>query len=380
MTMNHIPSPHASPWRLLLLGFLLVAGTLSAQEKADTTAQKADSTEQKNIDWFAYPYVFYSPETDFAVGGGGIVYFYLSRDSLTKPSSITPSFYYSINKQFDFTIFPEVYFAQGKYYLYAYLSVGEYIDKFYGVGPTTVDIPEPGYLYRNAIIRGNFQWSFASDMKLGAVVDFQDRQILDKKANPYLLSDTVRGSEGGRTVGIGPIASWDTRNHRFYPSDGHLFEISALFVSRAFGGDYDFNRFKVDLRWYHRLAKTEDHIIGIQGYGCFVRGFPGFYDLSAMGGKMLMRGYYTGRYRDYDYAAGQAEYRTRVLRRLGLVVFAGAGMVNSPSNPLRLKDLKPCYGFGIRYVFDVLEKIDIRADFGYGPGTTGAYVDIQQAF
>ena len=158
--------PRACPTRFLVsafCGLILLAGSLSAQEKAD-------STEQKNIDWFAYPYVFYSPETNLAFGGGGIVYFYLSRDSLTKPSSITPSFYYSINKQFDFTVFPEVYFAQGKYYLYAYFSIGEYIDKFYGEGPTTVEIPTPEYLYKNIILRGNFQWSFTAAMKVGLYV------------------------------------------------------------------------------------------------------------------------------------------------------------------------------------------------------------------
>jgi len=347
----------------------------------DAAAQEQpDSTATKDFDWFAYPYVFYSPETNLAFGGGGIMYFYLSRDSLTKPSSITPSFYYSINNQFDFTIFPEVYFAQGRYYLYAYLSIGEYIDKFYGVGPTTVEIPEPGYLYQNILMRGNFQWSFTPTMKLGAVVEYLNRDILDKQSNPFLLSDTVRGSSGGKTVGLGAIASWDTRNHRFYPSDGHLFELSALFVSRAFGGDFDYNRYKVDMRWYHRLGMTEDHVLGIQGYGNFVRGFPPFYDLSAMGGKMMMRGYYTGRYRDYDYASGQVEYRTRLLKRIGMVLFTAAGLVNSPETKLRLRDLKYSYGIGFRYVFDVAEKIDIRADFGFGPGTSGVYVDIQQAF
>ena len=358
---------------LIMLCLLFLFGMLPAQENPD-------STTRKDFDWFAYPYVFYSPETNLAFGGGGIVYFYLSQDSLTKPSSITPSFYYSINNQFDFTVFPEVYFKGGEYYLYAYLSIGQYIDKFYGVGPTTVDIDEPGYLYEGITLRGNFQWSFTSDMKLGTVVEYVKRAVLDKKSNPFLLSDTIRGSNGGSELGLGAIASWDTRNHRFYPSHGHLFEVSALFVSRALGGDYDYNRYKLDLRWYHQMTSSEDHVIGVQAYGNFVRGFPPFYGLSALGGKMIMRGYYTGRFRDFDYAAGQAEYRTRILRRIGFVLFAGAGMVNSPERVLRIKDLKPSYGIGFRYVFDVAEKIDIRADFGFGPGTSGVYIDIQQAF
>lgn len=355
--------------------FVVVAAT-----GASVAQDSQDSTGRKMFDWFAYPYAFVSPETNLALGGGGIVYFYLSPDSLTKPSSITPSFYYSVNHQFDLTIFPEVYFAQGKYYLYAYFSIGQYIDKYYGVGPTTVEIDDPAYLYEGTILRGNFQWNLTSKAKLGALVEYVNRVILDKKSNPFLLSDTVRGSDGGSELGLGLIASWDSRNHRFYPSSGYLFEVSTLFVSRAFGGDYDYNRLKVDLRWYSPISTGEDHILGIQAYGSFVRGFPPFYDLSAMGGKMIMRGYYTGRFRDMDYMAGQVEYRTRLMRRIGVVLFTGLGAVNGREHPLRLKDLKPSYGVGFRYVFDVAEKIDIRADFGFGPGTSGVYVDIQQAF
>jgi hypothetical protein len=357
----------------LALALVLASVPLQAQEGADTT-------DRKDIDWFAFPYAFYTPETNLAVGAGGIVYFYLASDTLTKPSSVSTSFFYSVDNQFDFSVIPEVYFERGEFYLYGYFSIGQYLDKYYGNGPTSVEIPDPEYLYEGIVIKGNFQWSFTETMKFGPIAEYQDRLILDKKSNPYLLSDTVLGSNGGNEFGLGAIASWDTRNHRFYPSHGHLFEASALFVSRALGGDFDYNRYKLDMRWYHPLTDTEDHILGIQAFGSIVRGQPPFYDLSALGGKMIMRGYYTGRFRDFDYAAGQVEYRTRIIQRIGLVLFAGLGTVSSREYPIRAEDLKASYGIGFRYVFDLKEKIDIRADFGFGPGTSGVYFDIQQAF
>jgi len=42
--------------------------------------------------------------------------------------------------------------------------------------------------------------------------------------------------------------------------------------------------------------------------------------------------------------------------------------------------VKPTYGFGIRFRFDELEKVEVRMDVGFGKGTSGIYFDINQAF
>ncbi len=49
---------------------------------------------------------------------------------------------------------------------------------------------------------------------------------------------------------------------------------------------------------------------------------------------MIMRGYYSGRYRDRNYAAAQIEYRKVFNRMFGLVLFAGAGEVASEINQI----------------------------------------------
>ena len=58
-------------------------------EKPDTLViEKPDTVGVGGADWFAYPYIFYSPETNLAFGGGGIVYFKLSDRTDAKSSSI----------------------------------------------------------------------------------------------------------------------------------------------------------------------------------------------------------------------------------------------------------------------------------------------------
>ncbi len=92
-----------------------------------------------------------------------------------------------------------------------------------------------------------------------------------------------------------------------------------------------------------------------------------------------MRGYYEGRYRDKKLLVVQTEYRFPIVWRFGGVLFAGAGDVAPTLGQFALQTIKPSYGFGLRYMFDPLEKMRIRIDFGWGKGTSGMYVTANEA-
>ena len=193
-----------------------------------------------------------------------------------------------------------------------------------------------------------------------------------------MLSGEVVGSEGGASSGFGLIYVIDSRDNINSPSQGVYYQLRAVFHSRAFGGRYDFNDYRVDLRGYYPVFG--DNTLGAQIYGNFVRGFPPFYELARMGGSERMRGYYEGRFRDRNYVAVQAEFRRMIWLRVGVVAFVGAGEVKDQIGLFRLQDLKPSYGFGIRYVIDLKEKISVRADIAWGQDTNGIYFSINQAF
>jgi hypothetical protein len=59
----------------LLLALINNQPIFSQIEKSDSTvSHKPDTVAVRGVDWLAYPYIFYSPETNLAFGGGGIVY------------------------------------------------------------------------------------------------------------------------------------------------------------------------------------------------------------------------------------------------------------------------------------------------------------------
>ena len=46
----------------------------------------------------------------------------------------------------------------------------------------------------------------------------------------------------------------------------------------------------------------------------------------------------------------------------------------------RLEDLKYSVGFGLRFMVDPREKINLRVDFGFGEGSSGVYIGAIEVF
>ena len=144
------------------------------------------------------------------------------------------------------------------------------------------------------------------------------------------------------------------------------------------GSDFDFNDYEFNFR--HYTALSERDIIAMQFYFRMVTGNPPFYELSALGGQNVMRGYYEGRYRDRYYYSFQSAYRFKLFWKLGAVLFAGIGDVSDAVGNFKFKYIKPSYGAGLRYMLDEEEKLNLRVDAGFGKDAFGVYFSIEEAF
>ena len=91
-----------------------------------------------------------------------------------------------------------------------------------------------------------------------------------------------------------------------------------------------------------------------------------------LGSDNVMRGYYEGRYRDKVYLVALVECRPLLFWRVGSVAFVGAGDVVHRLQALSLVSLKLTYGFGLRFALECVQMLNVRADFAWGKGTSGA--------
>lgn len=331
----------------------------------------------------AYPYVYYTPETELAFGAGGITTFYTSKeDAILRPSKISASGYYSTKKQYKFTVSPQLYFARNQTIVTSNIDYGFYVDKFWGIGNETPDQDEPEYESKAFGFDATLQLppllGLVEGATTGFIFDLYNSDVVNKRENAELQTNDLTGTEGGASTGLGVSWTWDTRDQLFYPTHGRYHQLKSVFYGSWLGGDFDFNRYDVDLREYVSLKPKQ--ILALQVYAQWVGGNPPFYEFPALGGQRIMRGYYQGRYRDEVLAAAQAEYRGHIKGRFGFVAFAAVGDVGSKLTDVQLRELKTSLGGGLRVLFNKAENVNLRVDAGFGRGTSGIYFGLEEAF
>jgi outer membrane protein assembly factor BamA len=340
----------------------------------------ADSIVVHNTSIKFFPYAYYTPETEFAVGVGGIATFYTADDENLRPSKVVLSGYYTTTDQYLITINPELYFSRNQYFAGMKINFGHYVDKFYGIGNDTPDLGTERYVAdRNGIeLEVEMPPIFFISDRSGLVYDFEYSQIVDVQENPYLQDRTVTGSEGGTVSGLGGGWIWDRRDHTFYPTHGDFHEFTFVLYTSALGSDFTYWTLEHDNRRYISLG--EKKVLAIQAYLDLAVGDAPFDRLPALGGQHRMRGYFEGRYRDKAYLMGQVEYRHVLSGRWGYVVFGAIGDVAGDLTLFKGSDFKFAGGAGIRFLFNKEENVNIRVDFGVGRNTSGVYFGVEEAF
>lgn len=327
------------------------------------------------------PIVFYSPETHIAGGLGGLLTFRRAGAVTTeRPSSIYFYAIYTQLKQFSMSWEPELYFRKEAWLVKGRLQIERYPDKFWGVGPAAPGAAEEGYTPRSIMLEASFlrKWIPSANLYAGLQIRYERYRIIKADPSGAIGRGAITGSGGGTATGIGFVLNRDSRDDVFFPRRGDYWLLSGLFNSRAFGGDFAYTHMKLDARKY--LPVGSANVLAFQGQLQLISGTPPFYGYAKLGSDTMMRGYYTGRYRDKVMAAVQGEYRMRLSWRIGIVGFAGLGNVAPGIGALDFGHLKFSYGTGLRYRISSREATNLRVDFAFGKGTSGVYFTAREAF
>jgi outer membrane protein assembly factor BamA len=343
--------------------------------------QKEENAPEKRTNVVVVPVLFYMPETRIGAGCGGLI---THRPKLSaensRPSSLYFQAYYTQNKQYGIELKPELYLKNEAYFVKAYFKKSKFPSKFWGIGNQTPDQAEENYTPRML----NFDLSIQKRilpkerLYLGIQYKFENYNIIEFEPEGELAKGVITGSEGGRLSSVGFILNWDKRDSIFFPHTGNYFQISMDFYSPTFGSDFQFTSLKFDLRKYFPFLKS--HVIAVQVVLQSVSGSPSFRHMSEIGGERIMRGYYSGRYRDKSMVVIQTELRLKVWKRLGMVIFAGATDLGNQLTKLSPGNFKYSVGLGLRFTVVPKEGTNIRLDYGFGEGTSGFYIQADEAF
>jgi hypothetical protein len=346
---------------------------------------KKDSSRKPSF--VILPALSSAPETGIEFGGAALLSFYT--DTVNRDTRVSSIFGYSTittKGQAKLSLNANYWTPGNKFHYTGIISYYNFPFNFYGVGNNTK------LSALDHVGERRYKVGFAGEKRLGnnfylgyVAGGIKYFYRYDPDPNATINNDpAVQDKHGGANVYIGPSFTFDTRNNNTYTTKGII--INSYFnIMHGLYGNNSYTGGFFNIEYSQFFALTRKLVLGMDIQEQSLTGSRSpFYLLPQMGSDEMMRGYYGGRYRDRNYIAGQTELRYRVDNRFGVVAFVGTGEVFHSA--FSAAQLKPNYGGGVRYFFDVEKGLAIRLDYGVGQKPAGEkreggfYIALGQSF
>jgi outer membrane protein assembly factor BamA len=289
---------------------------------------------------------------------------------------------YTLNNQFFLYSGFEIFTNQEEWVISGNILFQNYPRSYFGIGRNTPKANEEIYdnyqiLFEPIVMKQ----LFTRYLFLGGGVRYNRVFNVEVEENGLLANNQPSGFDGFTAVGVELAALYDSRDNILNASKGWYLEVTKGYYGEVLGGTHEYKLTRFDLRHYISLTEDKNNVLAFQAVGHFANDDVPFSELALFGNDRIMRGYIEGRFIEENMLAAQVEYRkTFKDSRFGYTVFAGLGDVFNKSNQLKLNELKPNFGAGLRFMLDKKERLNIRFDYGFGEESRNPYLNIAEAF
>lgn len=325
------------------------------------------------------PAAYYTPETRIALEGFAYLSFFSK--GADRASNLRVFVAATQNRQFTVDLPWQIFTADEAYRFRGKWDVRKFPEKYYGIGNNTSENTHELYTYRSTGITSRSQRKLSENNYFGLAAEGRLLQAMVPYQNYSEISDTnlIFGESGYQMIGFGPTFIHDSRDVILCPSDGMYFESTLLFnAGRAESMDLRYAKLILDYRQYFNLPRNT--VLCYQVAGQFTSGEVPYRELPTLGGPLMHRGFYFGRFRDKHLVFAQGEVRKHLFWRIGAVAFGSIGRVYHSANTVVFRDYHPAGGGGIRFKLSKKDAANIRFDVAVTPDSKGFYVYFAEAF
>ena len=358
---------------LLLIVLISVAGLASGQSN-DTTSVK----KEKKLKIIPLPALFYTPETRLGYGALTSGVFNLGDKATTRNSNVQLLAAYTLNDQIILQSKHNIFTPNENLIFNGELSYYDFPILYYGIGNDTKKDFEEDLQYQVVEFRERVLKQVKPHLFVGLQYRFTNLYDLSYEPEFLLLDKPFLEAGVGKSSGLGFAVAYDNRDNVLNATKGVFLNFSSFYYQEAFGSDFTYNRYTLDLR--HFWSINDKSVLASQIYGEFNTSRTPFREMAQLGGDMIMRGYYNGRYRDNQQMAIQSEYRRQILSWLGVTAFSAFGDVSEDFASFDVGDFKWTAGAGLRFMVNKSDRLNIRVDYGFGENTSGFYFAFAEAF
>ncbi len=342
----------------------------------------ADTASKEKPRFIAYPTIAYTPETSWEFGISALLLYHAKRDTTNRLSEISAFTFVTLENQFGLWVDNALYSHRNRWFLLGRTRWQQFPLYFYGIGPETNATDKILINGNSLTMRQRLLRQVKGQFYIGLETDLQRLGSVSVTPEPGAVGlNSPLGIAGSTNLGLGIGMVYDTRHNILNVRDGLFAELGFLRYDDTWGSDFNFTTFFVESRVFRPIRKNQ--VFAAQLYGVFSQGDVPFNQLALMGGETLMRGYYTGRYRDRNYIGTQVEYRWLPLpfsRRFGATVFGGLGNVAPKIQDFSLKNFVWAAGVGGRFLIFPKKDVFTRIDIGFTEEGSGFYFYVGEAF
>lgn len=331
--------------------------------------------ERPGISWFAFPVLFWLPET--RLGGGAASGLHFRLEGARRASSVFAVGAYTLNRQGSADLAADVYLRDGTL-LAGRLRAVHFPDRFHGVGPRSRDASGEDYTRRwlQGIISAEPAF-LGGRLRVGPRLDLRAEHMQDLKPGGLLASGAYTGARGFSAVGVGGSVTWDTRERPLFPTRGAFLQLWAIHYPVGLGNQAEFSVANLEGRWFQPLGG--ERVLGFAAYAEQDLGDPPFTLLPKLGSSQFLRGWREGRFRDRAAWSAQTELRVPLFWRFTGTAFAAVGDVAHDLGAFHLDTLKLAGGLGVRFRLTP-EGANLRLDVAESRAGPTAYFLLLDAF
>lgn len=352
---------------------------LGAVHSWGQTAEDSLRHVQESPRFSALPTAYYTPETRIALEAFALCSF--QSDSVARTSNVRLFAAVTQNKQLTVDLPWQVFTREERFRVDGKLDVRKFPEYYYGIGNNSEERERQLYEYRGVGLRNSALKQTGRNNYIGI---YGEGRWLDTDSLPrFDAAETpLLGGQGYRYLGLGPSFVHDSRDVILCASKGKYLEAFATcnvawYPSEREGASL-FWLLGMDHRRFFRVKPGT--VLAYQLVGRSALGAVPYRELPALGGPLLHRGYYFGRFRDRHMWCAQFEARQSLFWRIGGVAFVSAGKVYSNFRGPWIQGTKPAAGMGLRFRLHEDEEANIRLDVAVTPDSHGIYVYFAEVF
>ncbi len=341
-----------------------------------------DSLKALNLKLVPIPVLGISPETGLFIGASFSYFFKLEKKIetiKTRSSSLNVQYTYSIQKQSDLEGSWNLFLPNEKFIFRGQVGLVNFYDKFWGIGNIAPDERRTALFYKRHFIQNKALIQVRNRWFVGLNSRIQQIKEVTWNSGFYTTDTTIHGRNGSFSVGLGPLLIIDKRDNPFSSNKGYYAEFGYTQYSKTFGSNFDFSDVYLDLRKYFPLSQWKT--VALQMTYQTTQGDIPFREYPRLGGSMINRGYFLGRYRNNTILSAQAEYRFPIWKIVHGSTFVSIASLGKNAHLDLNSPIYTSFGGGIRVLLNQKERIFGRLDLGMTThGNKSLYMKVNDAF